>query len=710
MGADTARAARPSRRDAATLTFLAGDNMNWISRISLESACLAVLGASALAAQTAGGFTSADVYALRGLGDVQVSPDGKHVAYAITRRDGPGSPRSETWIRDLATGTESRLGSDATGASTPRWSPDGQWIAFIGRVNDSSGVAVVHVDGTGLRFIAPVRGTNHVLPSVGERLGWSPDGKRLAFVSSTPGPEADASGDPMVITRYSYKPTASEGLTRFDDNRRLHVFVADLESRQVKQLTSGKYYEHSIQWSPSGTEILFVSNHGDDPDRVFNYDVFVADAASGAIRQITHTPNAEYQPVWSPDGKTIAYLGTKRPLTSSETTMEDTHVWIMNADGSNRRELGAAIDNRQRAPRWSRDGSAIYTIAQVRGDTKLYRVPVNGGAPSVLIGDRGQVESWSLTPSGGVIYGFSSPTEPAALRELAADGTSRDIVKLNATLLSKRRIAPVEAFTFKAHDGLEVEAYLTAPLDRKASTKYPMVVAIHGGPHGAQGPAFNDKAQAYATHGFATLMVNYRGSTGYGQHFADAIFKDQDGREAEDVLSGVDAALARYPWLDSTRVGIEGGSYGGQLTDWLITRTSRFKAAVPAAGIANLVSFNYMAYYHDYLAVEFGAYPHEKDLMDTLWARSALRYVARVKTPVMFVHGENDNDVPIAEAEQFYIALKDVGVPTVMVRYPREGHGVREVKHVVDVIDRSLGWYDRWFAHSNGGADVRTIP
>src|SRR6185312_2822976 len=171
-----------------------------------------------------------------------------------------------------------------------------------------------------------------------------------------------------------------------------------------------------------------------------------------------------------------------------------------------------------------------------------------------------------------------------------------------------------------------------------------------------------------------------------------------DGGEGKDVLAGVDAALAKYPWLDANRLGIEGGSYGGQLTDWLITQTNRFKAAVPAAGISNLVSFNYMSYYHDYLAVEFGRYPHEKDLMDTLWARSALRYVSKVKTPVMFIHGENDNDVPIAEAEQYYIALRDVGVPTVMVRYPREGHGLRETGHIADSIDRSIAWYDRWFA------------
>ena len=660
--------------------------------------------------QPIAGLTSADLYKLRSLGDVQLSPDGKRVAYAITRRDGPGRPSSEAWIRDLATGQEARLGNDATRASGPRWSPDGQWVAFFGRVGDSTGVAISHADGSGIRFIASVTGTNHVLPSMGERVAWSPDGKRLGFISSTPGPEEDANGDPMVITRYSYKPTASEGLTRFNDNRRLHIFVADLATRQVRQLTSGNYYEHSIHWSPNGQELLFISNHDADPDRVFNYDVFAVDVTSGAIRQLTKTRNAEYQPVWSPDGRTIAYLGTKRELTSSETTMEDTHVWIMNADGSNRRELGHAIDNRQRAPRWAPDGKSIYTVVQVRGSSHLYRVPIDGSKPTVVIGEQGSVESWALTPSGGVMYGFTSPTEAAILRERRTDGSTRDLVRPNEALLTQRRIAPVEAVTFKAKDGLPIEAYVTMPLDRRPNQKYPLVVQIHGGPHGAQGPAFNDKAQIYATHGIATLMVNYRGSTGYGQAFADAIFGDQNGKEAEDVLSGLDAVIAKYPWVDSTRLGVEGGSYGGQLTNWLITRTPRFKAAVPAAGIANLVSFNYMAYYHDYLAVEFGRYPHEKDLMDTLWARSPLRYVNRVKTPVMFIHGENDNDVPIAEAEQYFIALKDVGVPTVMVRYPREGHGVRETKHVVDVIDRSLAWYARWFSQPAGQIDGKVVP
>jgi dipeptidyl aminopeptidase/acylaminoacyl peptidase len=192
-------------------------------------------------------------------------------------------------------------------------------------------------------------------------------------------------------------------------------------------------------------------------------------------------------------------------------------------------------------------------------------------------------------------------------------------------------------------------------------------------------------------------MVNYRGSTGYGQKFVDAIFKDQDGGEAKDVLAGVDAAIAKYPWIDRNRLGLEGGSYGGQLANWIITQTDRFRAAIPSAGISNLVSFNYTAYYHDYLAVEFGGYPHEAGVMDLLWERSPIRYVSKAKTPTMFIHGENDNDVPIAEAEQFFIALQDAGVETVMVRYPREGHGLRETAHVVDSIRRSIAWYDRHF-------------
>jgi dipeptidyl aminopeptidase/acylaminoacyl peptidase len=661
-------------------------------------------------------FQSSDLYRLKSVGDVQISPDATRIAYSVQNSDRPGRPYSQVWIMDVATGQSVRLGSDRDAASGPRWSADGKQIAYFGHEGSAAGVVVSHPDGSAAVLLAPVEGTNHPLPSNGERLAWSPDGTQVAFISATPGPETEnANGDPMVITRYLYKPTASEGLTRFNDNRRLHIFIVDIASKAVRQLTSGNDYEHSIEWSPKGDEILFVSNRERDPDRFFNYDVFAADVRTGNVRRLTETRNAEYRPVWSPDAATVAYLGTTRTLTSSETTMEDTHVWLMDGRSGNRREL-VTLDNRQGQPQWSPDGRSVYFTVQERGNVRLYRIAAAGGAPTVIAPgptERGSIGSWSIAKGAQhdvIAYALTTPKMASELFVKQGDAPAKALTSLNSELLAGKTLAETESVTFKSFDGLSVEAFLTKPSRVTPGSKHPLIVMIHGGPHGQQGPAFNAKAQVYAANGYGTLMVNYRGSTGYGQKFADAIFNDQDGGEGKDVLAGVDAALAKYPWLDATRLGIEGGSYGGQLTDWLITRTNRFKAAVPAAGISNLVSFNYMSYYHDYLAVEFGVLPHQqwkrndkaapRRLSDFLWERSALRYVANVKTPVMFVHGENDNDVPIAEAEQYFIALKDAGVETIMVRYPREGHGVRETKHQVDVIDRSIAWYNKHFVNS----------
>lgn len=681
--------------------------------VPLLAAGLLYVPADAVAQTQPSGLQTADLYQLKSVSDVHVSPDGRRIAYSVANQDRPGRPYSQVWIMDVATGTSSRLGSDKEPASNPRWSPDGSWIAYFGRSEDGGTLLVSRPDGSQTVQIATVQSTNHPLPSTGERLTWSPDGKYIAFVSATPGPETDdANGDPMVISRYLYKPTASEGMTRFNDNRRVHIFVAEVATKAVRQLTDGIYYEHSIDWSPRGDEIAFISNREEDPDRFFNYDIFTVKVSDGTIRRLTNTRNAEYRPAWSPTGDTLAYLGTTRDLTSSETTMEDTHVWLIDRNGSNRRELGK-IDNRQGVPQWSAGGDAVLTTVQERGSVRLYRLPIDGRTPEVVVprsDQPGRVGSWSLGKEV-LAFALETPGHPAELFVQRGTGAAEAVTSVNRELLQNRRIAEVEAIDFKTFDGLPVQAFLTKPVDLDPSARYPLITMIKGGPHGQQGPTFNAKAQVYAAHGFAVLMVNYRGSTGYGQGFADAIFGDQNGGEARDVLAGVDAALAKHPWLDETRLGVEGGSYGGQLTNWLITQTDRFKAAIPAASIANLISFNYMAYYHDYLAVEFGLFPHETwpdgkrpkgaenalHLMDFLWIRSPLRYVNNVKTPTMFIHGENDNDVPIAEAEQYFIALKDVGVETIMVRYPREGHGIREMKHVTDIIDRSIAWYEKHF-------------
>lgn len=665
-------------------------------RSAALSAVLALaLGTFSLSGQTRPGLAPDDLYTLTSVGQVELSPDGSRVAYAVVHNDEPGRPYAIVHVLDLGTGVNHTL---PRGSSSPLWAPDGRRLAFMGSGPDGHGLMVSEADGSGARLIAPVADTNHPLPSAGRAVAWAPDGRRLAFVSATPGPEhGDANGDPMVITRYLYKPTAGEGLTRFNDNKRTHLFVADIGTRQVTQLTSGDAYEHSIDWAPAGDDILFVSNREANADKTFNYDVFTVSARTRETKRLTTTKSAEYSPAWSPDGSHIAFSGTTRELTSSETTMEDTHVWVMRADGSGRVEAGHGLDNRQGPPQWSSDGRFLYFALQDRGNVKLMRVPAGGGSAETIVGERGSVGAFAAARDV-VAYAFASPEAPADLYTRAG-GAAAPVrrTNLNAALLAQRSVAPVESLTFTSPDGTPIEGFLTRPLGQTATSTHPLIVMIHGGPHGQQGPAFTAKAQVYAARGWASLMVNYRGSTGYGQALADKIFGDQNGQEAVDVLAGVDAALAKYPWIDTSKLGVEGTSYGGQLTNWLITETTRFAAAIPMAGISNLVSFNYMAYYHDYLAVEYGRYPHQDGLMDVLWQHSPIRQIHKAKTPTLIMHGENDNDVPIAEAEQLYIALHDVGVPTGLVRYPREGHGLRENGHVVDALNRSIAWYRQHF-------------
>ena len=662
----------------------------------------ALLALTATAA-FAGGFQSSDLLKMRAAGTVQLSPDAAKAAYTVVRNDGLRRSFAQLWIMTIADRKAICLSAGDDGSGEPSWSPDGVWIAYSGKLGDKSGLMVAHPDGSGKKLLAALEGTNSPLPTTGKRIAWSPDSKRIAFVSAQPGPEtADATGDPIVITRYLYKPDAGEGNSHFNDNKRLHIFAVDVASGQTRQLTSGNHYEHSIDWSPDGREIAFVSNREPNEDQFFNYDLFALNVDSGAIRRLTSTENAEYRPHWSADGKSIVYEATKRGLTDLETTMEDTHVWVVDAEGGNRRELGGGIDNRQHEPGWSPDGRSVLFTVQERGSVHLYRMPTNGDKPTAVVNAPGTVGAWSAQ-GNRIAYVFTPPDGQAEVYLLEGSAPAQKLTDLNRELMGSggtgKTAERVESFTFVSNDNRwTVEAFLTYPAGFDASRKYPLIVNIHGGPHGQQGPAFNFKNQVYSSRGWATLMVNFRGSTGYGQAFTDAVFADQNGNEAQDVLYGVSAAMRRYLWIDRDRMGVEGTSYGGQLSAWLITQTNLFKAAIPTAAITNIISYNYMTYYNQYEQMEWGAFPHQGNLMDVLWERSALKHVAKAHTPTLLMHGENDNDVPIAEAEQFYIALRDVGTDAVMVRYPREGHGIREPRHVVDWTDRSMKWYEKYFS------------
>ena len=260
-----------------------------------------------------------------------------------------------------------------------------------------------------------------------------------------------------------------------------------------------------------------------------------------------------------------------------------------------------------------------------------------------------------------------------------------------------RRGAPLiepEEFRFKSFDGSEIQAWLIKPSGWREDRKYPLILSIHGGPHGMYGYAFSSLFQVFAARGYAVLYLNPRGSSGYGQKFANGTINEWGGGDYRDLMTGLDEALRRYSWIDQYRLGVTGGSYGGFMTNWIITQTPRFKAAVSVASVSNLISFYSTSLYQDLIHAEFGGFPW--DNYDALWQWSPLRYVRQAQTPTMFIHGEQDNDVHITQAEEMYMALRRRGVDSVFVRYPREGHGFREPKHRVDALERTLDWFDKY--------------
>src|ERR1700742_650922 len=405
-------------------------------KFGFAALCVLAISGGSVRGQAANGagLVPADYQRMRSVGQATISPDGKFVAYTVVRYDRPGRPWGQLHVLDVASGKTTRIGGEQDGSGSPVWSPDSRGIAFSGAGEGKHELAIVHPDGSAVTFLSEASGTNAPLPGTGAEVTWSPDSKQIAFISATPEPEtADATGDPIMITRYMYKPDAGEGMTRFNDNRRLHIFIVDVGSKAVRQVTNGDTYEHSIDWSPRGDEIAFVSDRSPETDQFFNYDLFALKVSDGSVRRITATENAEYDPKFSPDGKMIAYRATKRGLTDRETTMEDTHVWVVNADGSGRREF-ATVDNRQGAPVWSGDGRAIYFTVQERGSVHLYRQAIDGGAKAEKVIDGAvSVGSESVAKSGAMAYTLSTPGDTGELyvRGSGAGGSAKQITELN---------------------------------------------------------------------------------------------------------------------------------------------------------------------------------------------------------------------------------------------------------------------------------------
>jgi dipeptidyl aminopeptidase/acylaminoacyl peptidase len=728
------------------------------NRLQWVAVCLVMLlQAVILQAQPRRGMTPADIQRVATVSDAQISPNGSWVVYTVTTVV-DDKPINTLWLTGAGSTSVSYQPNPQPGrravpyldwpeirtsalpllpsgwnASIPRWSPDSSTIAFLSNHDEQEGLWTVKLDRREPRFITGIESTNFHIAYAGQSFSWSPDSKRIAYISATPEtPEVSSSrrtDDPRVIDRIQYKSRTS-----LSDNKRTHVWIVDVERPEARQLTSGAFYDHAVSFSPRGDEIVFLSNHEADPDANNNSDIFAVDIG-GQVRQITDTKGCEYTPVWSPDGKWIAYTATKRDVTTIDSVAEDTHVWVIPAAGGAGKELGVEQDRRVRSPQWSSDGRSVYFLAGDKGYSTIFRAGIDGGKVArfslfVVDGELGgvfdiedsrfridststvtlappfqitnfSVSSRSVASRGNdeisvpLVFTLGTALRPAEVWSgLGSSVPLRRLTAHNDPFTRSMRFVIPEEFTFPSFDGTRIQAWIMRGAGCREDRKCPLILSIHGGPHGMYGWSFNANFQAYASRNFAIVYMNPRGSSGYGQGFSDGTINEWGGGDYKDLMLGVDEALRRYSWLDPNRLGVTGGSYGGFMTNWIITQTPRFRAAVAVASLSNLISFYSTSLYQDLVHAEFGGFPW--DNYDLLWQWSPLRYVRQAQTPTLFLHGENDNDVHITQAEEMYMALKRRGVDSVLVRYPREGHGLSEPKHRVDALERSIAWFERY--------------
>jgi dipeptidyl aminopeptidase/acylaminoacyl peptidase len=638
----------------------------------------------------------ADQLALQDVGEIRISPDGSAIVFSVATTDVEANRSTSRLMRMPASGgAPVALDAVPPGANTVRWSPDSRRIAFFASREGRDALWVYDVSSEALTRISDYDRTNRFLSKAGNWLAWSPDGSRLAFAGTLE--PATRTADPYVTSRLQYKTR-----TGLSDDRRTHLYVVPLAGGTPKPLTRGDFDEHSIDWGGDGSEIVFLSNRQPDPDASHNYDIYAVSVATGRVRQITDTPGVETDPRVSPDGRWIAYTATTRPVTTIDSVAEDQHVFVIAMSGGVAQELNHALDRRSSAPEWTPDGLAVLYTAADHGRTVLYRVSVKGGASVALIDRKAQVGPYSMARDGLVAIGLSDPAMPREVFRFRPDANLQQLTTLNASALKGWKLVTPETVTFKSFDGAEIEGWYFPPLGeskgREKST--PMLLSIHGGPHGMYGYGFNAGFQVHAGQGYATLAINPRGSSGYGQGFSDGTLRNWGGGDYKDLMAGVDYVLRLKPEIDPERLGVMGGSYGGFMTNWVITQTSRFKAAVSSASVSNMVSFYATSLYQDLVHAEFNGFPWADDNFSLLWQWSPLAHVAQVTTPTLFIHGELDHDVHITEAEQMFTAMRRRGISATLARYPREGHGFREPKHLLDRSERTLAWFDQYLKPS----------
>jgi len=630
------------------------------------------------AAETPNSLVSGnDLFGLSVATDPQISPDGSKIAYVRKTNDiMTDSAVTSIWLVDTDSGEETPLVAGEGAHFSPRWSPDGKRLAYVS--NEGEGAPQLH-----MLWLDSGRNANiTALPEAPAAIAWSPDGKRLAYTVRVPGeapsygeaptkPEGAKWKEPLQIIdkvtfRFDGGGYAEPGVTQ--------LFVVDAEGGAARQLTFDDYDNGgSVDWSPDGRTILYSANRkaGWELDPL-DSEVYALDLASGSIRALTSRKGPDGSPHFSPDGKQIAYLG----FDDLGNAFDQTKLYVMDADGSNPRQIAAGFDRGFDGLDWTAAG--ILASYEDEGTQKVARIGLDGRV-SPLSPDIGSTYyalpyttgEWSVNDGGRLAYTTASSVRPPDVG-VTNRGGARQLTHLNDLKFSGKKLGDTRELAVTAPDGTAIPAWIMLPPNYVAGTKVPMILEMHGGPYASYGPEFSIDYQLYGAAGYAVVFSNPGGSTGYGEAFADRIEDNYPISNFDELMAVVDAAVAAG-YADPDNLFVTGGSGGGLLTAWLVGKTDRFRAAAAHKPVINWVSHALTADAAPFFGPYWlGALPWEDP--EHYWARSPLSLAGNVKTPTMLLVGSDDYRTPRSEAEQFYEALKLVGVDTALVITPGSSH------------------------------------
>lgn len=672
---------------------------------------LALQGNPALAADLPA-FSAEDVFEMEYANDPQVSPDGARVAYVRSAMDiMTDRTRRSIWVVDVDGDNHRPLVSGSGTFSSPRWSPSGDRLAYLSNTEGKTQLFVQWLDGGETAKVT-------TLPESPRSIVWSPDGKHIAFTRFVPSPPpklADMPAKPKGA-KWAEPATVVDRMTfRFDGGGYLptgnqQVFVVPADGGTPRQMTSGDYpISGSVSWMPDSQSIIFSSNRREDVEyHPRQNDLYAASLVTGELTQMTDHAGPESDPAVSPNGRYLAYTSaadTRQGYNRSD-------LRIMDLTSGESRSLTADLDRSVSDIQWSANSKSVWIRYNDLGMARIAEVDLKGNlkqADIVLGGTAlGRPYTSGAFSVGGkdrIAYTLGRDDRPADLALMRSGKSSLQLTDLNSDLMGQREMSRVERMVWpSSHDGLEIEGWVMKPPGFDPGKQYPMILEIHGGPHSAYGPNYSTEAQLFAAAGYVVFYTNPRGSTSYGEKFANEIDLAYPGYDYDDLISGVDALIDRG-YVDSEQLFVTGGSGGGVLTAWIVGKTDRFRAAVVAKPVINWASFVLTADLNYFFATTwFDAAPWED--YESYWKRSPLSLVGNVSTPTMLLTGEEDYRTPMSETEQYYQALKHRGIETLMVRIPGASHSIyARPSNLIAKVNNILAWFERYREDSSDDQD-----